>query len=376
MTTIVDERVWDGRPNPVHEVVEAAQQLLKRRTGAAVTLVDAQDLGGGGTSVVIRVRVSENPFSLPRTLVLKQVRGDTATGNEGFRREVVSYQFANSLPADRRPGPELIAHDVESRLLVLSDLGDAPAMGELLARKDEADVTNSLMSLTQALGRMHANTYGREEDYAALLARTPGLGGLDPMLEQIERAIVELPQMLSDTLGHTVPPEIAMAVADAGRMFGKGGFRAFSTADLCPDNILVNEAGVQFLDYEWGGFRDATLDISYTLASFPGCRCALELNEVQIEAMVESWRAEVVGVFPQLRDDSLLYSRLLEELMVWVWLSTWLYLNNAESGTHALSVNSREALRRRWLVLENFAESLEAERIGEHARDVLVALQE
>ena len=376
MTTTLVDRIWDGWASPVDEVVEAAEQLLKRRTGAAVTLVDATNLGGSGNSVVLRVRVAENPFSLPRTLVVKQVRGESKHGNEGFRREVVSYQFATSLTADSRPGPELIAHDLDSRLLVLSDLGDAPAMGELLARKDEQDVTNSLMALTQALGRMHSNTYGREDDFSALLQRAPGLGGADPMLAQIERAIGELPQLLHDRLGITVAPEIVMTVAAAGRVFGNGGFRAFSTADLCPDNILVNEDGVQFLDYEWGGFRDATLDISYALASFPGCLCALHLNQSQLEAMVESWRAEVVGVFPQLRDDSLLYSRLMEELIVWVWLSTWLFLGDEKPGAHALSVNSHEALRRRWQVLATFADSLEAERLDEHAREVLAALGE
>lgn len=341
-----------------------------------MTLVDATDLGGAGSSVVLRVRVAENPFSLPRTLVIKQVRGESENGNEGFRREVVSYQFATSLTAESRPGPELIAHDAETRLLVLSDLGDAPAMGELLARTSEAEVTNSLMALTQALGRMHSNTFGREEDFAALLARTPGIGGTDPLLGQVGRAVEELPKKLEEALGVTVAPEIVMTLEGAARVFGGGGFRAFSTADLCPDNILVNDDGVQFLDYEWGGFRDATLDISYTLASFPGCRCALNLSQTQIEAMVESWRAEVVGVFPQLRDDSLLYSRLMEELLVWVWLSTWLFLDKEEPSRHALSVNSREALRRRWRVLRNFAASLEAERLEEHALDVLAALRE
>ena len=259
---------------------------------------------------------------------------------------------------------------------MLSDLGDAPAMGELLARKDEAEVTHSLMALTQSLGRMHANTYGREDDFTALLKRTAGSGDSNPVLELVERAIAELPDMLKEQLGITVPPEIAMTVAGAGRGFGKGGFRAFSTADLCPDNILVNEDGVQFLDYEWGGFRDATLDISYALASFPGCRCALELNQGQVLAMIESWRAEVVGVFPQLRDDSWLYQQLLEELLVWLWLSTWLFLGDEETGNHALSVSSHEALRRRWLVLANFAESLEAAGISEYAHEVLVALAE
>ncbi|WP_038172003.1 hypothetical protein [Tomitella biformata] len=376
MTTTLVDRIWDGWTSPVDEVVEAAEQLLKRRTGAAVTLVDAVDLGGSGSSVVLRVRVAENPFSLPRTLVLKQVREESLNGNEGFRREVVSYQFATSLTAANRPGPELIAHDLDARLLVLSDLGDAPAMGELLARKDEKDVTHSLMALTQALGQMHSNTYGREDDFGALLHRASGSGGADPLFGQVDQALAELPQLLLDRLGVTVLPEIVMTVAAAGRVFGEGGFRAFSTADLCPDNILVNEEGVQFLDYEWGGFRDATLDISYALASFPGCRCALDLSQLQVEAMVESWRAEVVGVFPQLRDDSLLYSRLLEELLVWLWLSTWLHLDKEQPGSHALSVNSREALRRRWRVLANFADSLDAERLEEHALEVLAALQE
>lgn len=376
MTTSLVDRIWDGWPNAVDELVEAAEQLLKRRTGAAVTLVDAIDLGGSGSSAVMRVRVAENPFSLPRTLVIKQVRGDTADGNEGFRREVVSYQFTTSLTAANRPGPELIAHDIESRLLVLSDLGDAPAMGELLSRKDESEVTYSLMALTQSLGRMHSNTYGREEDFTALLNRTVGNGGSNPVLDQVERANAEFPGLIKEQLGITVPPEITMTAAGAGRTFGKGGFRAFSTADLCPDNILVNDDGVQFLDYEWGGFRDATLDISSALASFPSCRCAIELNQGQILAMIESWRAEVVGVFPQLRDDSVLYPRLLDELLVWLWLSTWLFLGNEEPGSHALSVNSHEALRRRWRVLAEFADSLEADRISEHAREILVALQE
>ena len=60
--------------DPVSEVVAAAQRLLTRRTGASVTLVDPVDLGGSGQATVVRVRVSANPFQLPRTLVVKQVR--------------------------------------------------------------------------------------------------------------------------------------------------------------------------------------------------------------------------------------------------------------------------------------------------------------
>ncbi len=149
--------------DPVSEVVAAAEQLLTRRTGAPVTLVDPVDLGGSGRTVVLRVRVAENPFSLPRTLVIKQVRdnfqGATKTAialpaaSEGdfdvetaFLREAVSYQFANALAKDARPGAELLASDLDARLLILSDLGDATAISVRLEDSDPDTVTYTLMA--------------------------------------------------------------------------------------------------------------------------------------------------------------------------------------------------------------------------------------
>ena len=95
--------------DPISEVVQAAEKLLTRRTGAPVTLADPVDLGGSGLSTVLRVRVAANPFSLPRTLVLKQLPRTGGVGHVDFRgaetdeevaflREAVSYQFATALP--------------------------------------------------------------------------------------------------------------------------------------------------------------------------------------------------------------------------------------------------------------------------------------
>ncbi|MBO0853900.1 MAG: kinase, partial [Nocardia sp.] len=56
------------------EVVSAAQQLLTKRMGAAVKLSDPIELSGSGRTTVLRVRVADT-FSLPRTLIVKQVRG-------------------------------------------------------------------------------------------------------------------------------------------------------------------------------------------------------------------------------------------------------------------------------------------------------------
>ena len=383
--------------DPVSEVVAAAERVLERRTGAPVTLVDPVDLGGSGRTVVLRVRCAANPFSLPRTLIVKQLRelsdvaharsvavhpvgtfgdGDTdEVADTAFLREAVSYQFATALATDSRPGPSLIAYDRDARLLVLTDLGDATEIARLLHRSDEATVTNSLMALAQAMGRMHAATIGREEDFTALLRRA-GAGHLDNVVaDQIAGCIPDVPDLLGKELGVAVAPEVSERALRATALFSGGRHRAFSPSDLCPDNILVNDDGVRFLDYEWGGFRDATLDLAYALTSFPGCLCSYELSTERTLAMIEAWRAEVVGMWPQLADDHTLYSRLLDAQLLWVWLSTYWFLpaDHARISSvreHQLSASRSEALTARWRALGDFAEHAGVTEVAEHAREV------
>lgn len=375
--------------DPVSEVVAAAAQLLTRRTGASVTLIDPVDLGGSGQATVLRVRVSENPFQLPRTLVIKQVR-DTpvesagavdAAGQSAFLREAASYQFANALATDSRPGPELLAYDLSARLLVLSDLGDASPITALLKHSDAASVTNSLMAMAQALGRMHAATVGREDDFAALLRRVGLPDTADGISAQIPDALAEVPRMLASELGIANTPEAFFArVERSGRLFAHGGSRAFSPSDLCPDNIIVNEEGVRFLDYEWGGFRDATLDITYALASFPGCLCHFDLSTDLAQAMIDAWRAEVVGIWPHLADDAVLASRILDAQLIWVWLTTYWFLPDdhtriAAARAHHLSVPRSDALISRWGALVAQAHRTGDSDVADFAGGVVSALE-
>ena len=109
MTSLLAERAA--------EVVAAAQQLLARRMGAPVRLSDPVELGGSGRTIVLRVRVTENAYSLPRTLVAKQVNGsayhsaDTDRDlDSAFIREAVAYQFATAL------GPRTPARPTVARL--------------------------------------------------------------------------------------------------------------------------------------------------------------------------------------------------------------------------------------------------------------------
>ncbi|RVW04323.1 kinase [Rhodococcus xishaensis] len=382
---------------PLSEVVAAAEKLLTRRTGAPVRLVDPVDLGGSGRTVVLRVRVAENPFSLPRTLVIKQLLEtphqvgpsrriemefpEHSAGEVAFLREAVSYQFATALATETRPGAALLAHDLEARLLVLGDLGDSTPFASLLKNADPDTVTNSLMAMAQALGRMHAATVGREEDFTALLRRAEVAHHGDMLVEQAVVSLEAVPTLLAEHLGVEVPTDVLDIAARASKLFGGGRFRAFSPSDLCPDNIIVNDEGVRFLDYEWGGFRDATLDLAFALVSFPACLCSIDLSYERARAMTEAWRAEVVGMWPTLADDDFLTERVLDAQLAWVWLSTALFLPEdytriAAVREHQLSAPRADALLARWEGLSTFAEKSGHDVIAEHASRVVARLRE
>ncbi|MGW0251433.1 phosphotransferase family protein [Nocardia goodfellowii] len=375
------------------EVVSAAQQLLTKRMGAPVKLSDPMELSGSGRTTVLRVRVSENAFSLPRTLIIKQVRGNAAERRTGglapgvasidsaFLREAVSYQFTTALSRDQRPGAYLIAHSLPERLLILSDLGENSLLTQQLRSGAEPATRNALMAFAQALGRMHAATVGREADFVALLRRVDVMHRVDGIAQQAETAIAEVPGMLRRELGIEVPGEIAELIVRGNRLFSAGRFRAFSPSDLCPDNVILNEEGARFLDYEWGGFRDATLDIAYALVSFPGCLCDFELARDRARQMVEAWRSEVVGVWPALADDTVLAERILEARLIWVWLSTYWFLpvdhaRIAAAREHGLSVPRSEALINRWAALAEDARCTGDDIIGDFADEVSAMLEE
>ena len=379
--------------DPVSDVLGSAERLLARRTGAPVTLADPEDLGGSGRSVVLRVRVDENPFQLPRTLVVKQVRGERGTPRrdgaggaspsgeeqrEAFLREVVSYQFATALHADHRPGASLVGYDVDAQLLVLADLGSAPTMAEVVATQDGSALHHALMAWAQALGRLHAATAGREQDFAALLRRTDDTAWVDPLDAPARAALHELPGLVQTHLGVTAPEAVLARAARCERLLG-GGMRAFSPSDLCPGNALVTADGVKFLDFEGGGFRDVVLDAAYMLVPFPDCWCTCTLSEAQARDVVQAWRSEVVGVWPQLADDQALATRLLDAQLLWVVASTHWFLPAAParrgpSSTHTLARPRTEALVTRWTRLGQAAETAGDHALAGYAAAVSAAL--
>jgi hypothetical protein len=311
-------------PRPVLAALAAAERLLTRRSGAGIVLADPEDLGGSDRSVVARARVARNPFSLPRTLVVKHYLADPDPERpDPFHYEVASCQLFTALPTDTRPSPVLIAHDPQSRLLVLEDLGRSSTLADKLFGPDPAAAKRCLLSWARALGRMQASTAGREHDFGALLRRLGARAWRDPMAEDARAAFAGVPALLVQELAVNVSPAAALEAHETARLLGGTRYRAFSPSDTCPDNNLVTSRGVRFVDFEWGCFRDIVLDAAYFRVPFPGCEASFAMPSGMSEVMLEAWRNEIAPVWPDLDDPELLDRMLFDAQLLWVWLCTW-----------------------------------------------------
>ncbi|MGW5644183.1 hypothetical protein ACWEV3_32070 [Saccharopolyspora sp. NPDC003752] len=362
------------------DTVGTAEAVLSKRTGATVRLADAEDLGGSDRSVVMRVRIAESPFELPRTIVVKHYgECPEEARSDPFAHEAASCQLTTALPPEARIGPELIAHDATERLLVLEDLGRGSTLADVLFADDPRMAERALLAWARALGRLHSTTAGCEADFDALMRRLGARSWTDPVADDITRSVGELPELLSQTLGVDTPPRMVERLTGASELLESSRYRSFSPSDICPDNSLVTGSGVRFMDFEWGCVRDVAMDAAYLQYPFPSSWCSYALPDNLAESMLSTWRSEIVEVWPELDDDEVLMPRLFNAQLLWVWVSTWWFLprtgeTDRPIDLHMPSPRRSTALVDRWRHLRSDAEKADMADVAEFADRVIDAL--
>src|SRR5262245_26221586 len=272
--TAADPPAIGGEADPeLLATVVAAESVLSRRFGAKIELSEPEDLGGSARSVVLRIRVANSPFSLPRTLVLKRYLEPPGRSCDSFVREAASYQLFTALASEDRMCPELFAHGADSRLVVLEDLGGAPTLADKLLGSDARGAERALLSWARSLGRLHATTAGREADFDALERRLTPPDLKDPLAADGATVLAGLPALLEADLGVPTPDAVVEHARNSRSLLETGRHRAFSPSDSCPDNNLITSRGVRFLDFEGGCVRNAIFDAAYLRVPFPSCWC-------------------------------------------------------------------------------------------------------
>jgi CheY-like chemotaxis protein len=322
----------------IDSVLERAAHLLGNRFGGTPELTHPEDLGGSSDSVVLRVKVTPNPFLQERTVVIKQLppvdgsatdadapsEESAEAAEAAMIREVVAYQYTNTLAEENRPGPLLLAHDIDARVMVLSDAGDGTSYADILAVEGEEERRAALRKLGRALGRMQVATADGEEAFNTLNRRQYSRHGL-PAERVNERdvdvaALVEQGLELLRRSGVEVSPVVVEFAEEAGHRQSRSRLRAFTPFDLTPDNIMLTDR-VDFLDFEWAGFRDIVFDVACVVAGFPHDTATPLLDDGEIREFIDAWTSEVVQVWPGVREENRLANILVTSLVGWALMS-------------------------------------------------------
>ena len=303
------------------EIVAVAEELLSKRFGGTQSLTDIEKLGGSGTAIVLRARVAPSPFLQQRSVVLKY----TPATND-------SMDDAALMPKDVRPGPVLLAYDIDSRLLVISDSGEGETFADLLNYSGPEQRLQLLRNLGQSIGRMHAGTADREQHFDILLTRMlsryPDTAELHEMRDASLLVSIDNGVELLSNADVQVPHVVRDFATDAQRRLASGQHRAFTPFDLSPDNIIYAER-TQFLDYEWAGFRDSTFDVACVVAGFPQFLFPHTITDVEADAFIESWVREVSGIWHNVNNRVRLQARIVTALIGWALASiSYLYFGS------------------------------------------------
>lgn len=303
---------------------------------AGMTLSEPVPLAGSGRSLVLRFRTSSNS-----TVVVKSYPA-SASGSESFAAERAGLTFIAGTGA----GPDLIASDATHRVIVMSDLGTAPSLADLLLGASAEQAATALLDWALACGRLAVRTAGRQRDFAGLLQA-------DDKQHWLERRIWEIPGLLSD-FSIEAPGGLGDDLSLVASLLAPSEFDVFSPGDICPDNNLVTAAGVKFIDFENAEFHSVFLDAAYLRMPFSTCWCVFRLPDELAQSAQTHYRDVVSGIIPELAADDIWQPGVRRAMAAWT-LHALTYLLDVslaadesmnDVATHAPT--RRQLLRYRW----------------------------
>jgi len=228
----------------------------------------------------------------PRRVVVK-------AANEGAcATEAASLAFLGSLPAARGVVPHLWGADPAKAVLLLEDLGDLREsdLAMVLLGWDGARARRALVSLAEALGRVHGACVGRDLTWEALLGRGERKSFL---CDELSGGLMDAPRWLrSAGVTAAVDTEVRTLSEALGE---QGPWRTWTRGDAGTTNAALVQNRLRFFDLETGGFRHVMVDAAFLVAHH-GALYAGSLPAGVVSAMEEAWRTAVAPDMPAAAD--------------------------------------------------------------------------
>jgi Ser/Thr protein kinase RdoA (MazF antagonist) len=273
----------------------AAERLLGVRFASVERISDERS-----PKIVLRC----TPEGAGSAIVVKHDTRDDADARRRFANEWAGAAFLDGLAPDPPIGPRFLGGDRGARFVALADLAPTGSLVEPLTGDDPAAAEDALVAYAELLGRMHAATAGRIDDYRTIRdAIEPGGDGRSGHGRDVDRLAERVPALLASFGVEPAPGLAAELDAAMALLREPGPFHAYQHSDSCPDNFAATPAGPRLIDFEHSGFGHALLDASVVEMAFPTCWCANRVPDSVIARAAAAYR-RAFPVDPEAFDDA------------------------------------------------------------------------
>ncbi len=310
------------------KLLAAAERVLTDRWGATLRFGEVQQLSEPRRrNLLLRCGLLEGPPDAPTSVMLKRARrrrNDPDDPNSrpavGLFRDWAGLEFLNTLGPELKACPKFYGGDREAGFLVMEDLGAGQDLDHVLTCGSAEQARRTLARLAESLGRMHAMTAGRHDEYQQI---RDALGPGDQMHRSrlADHARDYAPDLAErcEKLGVDVASGYLDDVETVARAMAEPGpFLTYTHADACPDNSLLVGERLCLIDYEFGGFRHAMLDGVYGWIRFPTCWCVRDIPQAVLTEMETAYRRELVKGCPAAADDARYFRGVADACAYWM----------------------------------------------------------
>lgn len=294
--------------------MRAIERLARDAFGPSVRVtgcqrLDGRDVGGFYTEVhdhLLRCHLGGDA-SAPGTAIAKLRRpaDDTRADPRYLRNDRAALQFLTAIGSTA--APRFYAGDDVAGIVLMEDLGAGASVDSVLVGADPGAAHAALLAYARSLGRLHASTIGRAEEFYEIRA---ALGPVDRRRDRVTyggASVTETWHHLKAQVPDVSPSVAADSdVTDLVRLLADpGDYLTLTNGDVCPQNCRLLGDQVRFLDFDGAAFRHAILDVAYLWFPFVDCPCRA-LLPVEIRTnLLSAYRAEMAAL-----DDASFYAGL------------------------------------------------------------------
>ncbi len=313
------------------EIVEDAARLMSMRFKAPVHFSKVIQLSEPDRrNLILRLEINSPTNEMPRTVILKKNatekqifdRGENETEVEQFSRFAHDWAGIEFLTqVGNHHAPLFYAGSIEHKFIILEDLGLAhPSLVGPLTRAPSAanlqEAKTALIAYVRRLGKMHADTAGKYDQFTAILKRIYPEALRFNYLPEKDGEIV-LGQ-LKKIIGHDSKEltEEIHAILEFSQL--KNEFTVFLHGDICPDNVYYQNNEMRFIDFEFGDFGNALVDGVYLRMSMPSCWCSKAVPALIVKEMDKVYRNELKAGILSASDDAIYNKQLAYASAYWL----------------------------------------------------------